>query len=80
MPVHMGISWDRERKGKEKDRDEMREEKKTEKEGKSKKEREGGREERRRGGTQGGDLIYFPKIAQLQLYLSDNKSWFVHRK
>lgn len=79
MPVLTGISWDRERKGKEKDRDEMREEKKTEKEGRSKKEREGGREEWS-GGTQGGDLIYFPKTAQLQLYLSDNKSWFVHRK
>ena len=29
MPVHMGISWDRERKRKEKDRDKMRGGKRT---------------------------------------------------
>lgn len=43
MSVHVGISWDRERKGKERDRDERRKEDKMETEGRSKKETEGER-------------------------------------
>ena len=58
MPVHMGISWDRERKGEERDRDERRGGKKTrwkQREGVRKKRKASGKEQER---AQGGAFIF----------------------
>lgn len=66
MPVHMGISWDRERKGEERDRDERRGGKKTrwkQREGVRKKRKASGKEQER---AQGGAFIFiFLNILQI---------------